>query len=221
MRDLSLGSPEKDMARSPVPAFGAAMAILIAGCGGPAVPDPRNAIAEYERAVAAGDADRVYSLLTAEARTAYGRQGTRRLLTDARAEIASAARAAASPGAVVHAEAVVPYVDGEKAVLELENGRFRISGAAGLPSSARTPAQALSDLRAALARRSYAALVRVLSADTRAALERDLRSMQVGLEHPESLRVRVRGESAEVDVPFGHKVLLKREAGVWRVYDLE
>lgn len=195
--------------------------MVVAGCGGPAVPDPREAVAEYERAVSSGDVERVHHLLTAEARTALGREGTRRLIAESREEIRAAARGAAGPKAVVHAVAVVPYVDGERAVLVLQAGRFRVSGAGGLPSSARTPAQALADLRSALARRSYAALVRVLAGDTRAALEKDLRSMQAGLEHPESLHVRIRGESAEVDVPFGHKIMLKREAGVWRVYDLE
>jgi hypothetical protein len=106
-------------------------------------------------------------------------------------------------------------------VLDLEGGHFRVSAAAGLPAGARTPAQALGELRGALARRSYAALVRVLSGETRSALEGDMRSLVEGLEHPDALDVRAHGETAEVEVPGGHKVLLKREAGVWKVVDFD
>jgi hypothetical protein len=106
-------------------------------------------------------------------------------------------------------------------VLEVEDGKYRISAAAGLPFGARTPAAALSELRRALAQRSYAALIRVLSSDTRGAVEGDMRTLVEGLERPDALDVKVHGESAEVSVPGGHKVLLKREAGIWRVHDFD
>jgi hypothetical protein len=96
-----------------------------------------------------------------------------------------------------------------------------VSAAAGLPAGARTVAEALGELRGALAERSYAALVRILSTDTRGAIEVDMRSLVSGLEHPDALEVKVHGETAEVDVPGGHKVLLRREAGVWRVHDFD
>lgn len=195
--------------------------MALAGCGGPAVPDPRDAIARYGRAAAAGDADIVYSMLTAEAKAAYGRAGTRQRLSDAKGEIGAFARSAASPGASLHTRAVVEFVDGGQAVLDIEDGHFRISSAAGLPSAPSTPAAALSELRTALGRRSYAALIRLLSSDTRAALERDLGSLYRGLERPESLRIDTQGDTAEVGIPNGHRVLLRREAGVWRIHDFE
>ena len=112
-------------------------------------------------------------------------------------------------------------MDGERAVLVLENGEFRVDSAAGLPALPRTPGAALAELRAALARRSYSALVRVLSRDTRAAIERDLGALVEGLAHPDSLLVKVHGEAAEVQVPGGHRVLLEREGGVWRIRDFD
>jgi hypothetical protein len=142
-------------------------------------------------------------------------------LDEGRAEIMQQARAMASPSANVRAVAEVRYVDGEVSVLVVEGGRYRISAAAGLPAGARTPSQALGELRGALSRRSYPALVRLLSSDTRAALEGDVRALVSGLERPDTLSVKVHGETAEVEVPGGHKVLLKREAGVWRVFDLD
>ncbi|HEX4335989.1 MAG TPA: hypothetical protein VH062_08760 [Polyangiaceae bacterium] len=163
----------------------------------------------------------MYALLTDDARATYGVAGTGKLLAESRKEITDHAAAMASSTATVRASAEVRYVDGETAVLAVEHGGYRITAAAGLPSGARTPSQALGELRGALSRRSYAALVRLLSSDTRAAVEGDLRSLVVGLERPDALSVKVHGETAEVEVPGGHKVLLKREAGLWRIHDFD
>ena len=106
------------------------------------------------------------------------------------------------------------------AVGGLRTRLLKVGSAAALPSAPRTPAQALDDLRQALARRSYAAFLRVLSAETRSALESDLGAVVRGLEEPETLDIELRGETAEVELPGGHVVKLKRERGVWRIEDL-
>lgn len=200
---------------------GAVAALAVAGCTGAALPDPRLTAAEFAAAAARGDAQAVHGLLTRASRRDFGLEGTRRLLADGRSEILRQAGALASPSASVRAIAEVPYVDGERAVLEVDGGQYRISAAAGLPPAARTPAQALTALRSALARRSYAALVRLLAKETRGSIEGDLRTLVEGLDRPESLEVKVHGEAAEVEIPGGHKVLLKREAGLWHVLDFD
>ena len=63
-------------------------------------------------------------------------------------------------------------------------------------------------------------MVRVLSAETRGALESDVSAIVRGLEDPETLDVEVEGDEAEVELPGGHVVKLKRESGIWRVEDL-
>jgi hypothetical protein len=194
---------------------------MTAGCGARALPDPRVTVAEYRDAAARGDATAVHRLLTDDARLAYGQNGTRRLLDDARVEILAQATSAALPVATVRAVAEVPYAGGERAVVDIEDGRYRVSAASGLPSAARTPAQALADLRAALSRRSYAALIHLLSTETRQALERDLRALVDGLANTDALEVKVSGATAEVTVPGGRRVVLKREEGVWRIHDLD
>ena len=75
-------------------------------------------------------------------------------------------------------------------------------------------------MRKALARRSYPALVRVLSQETQSALESDWDALVRGLEDPETLDVRVQGDRAEVELSGGHIVKLRRELGVWRIEDL-
>lgn len=196
-------------------------ATAMAGCAARALPDPRDTVAEYRDAAARGDSRAVHRLLTEDARAAYGEAGTKRLLDDAKGEIVAQATAAAAKSAEVRAVAEVPYAGGERAVVDVNAGRYRVSAAAGLPSAARTPSQALADLRAALSRRSYAALVHLLSTETRQALERDLRALVDGLANPDALEVKISGATAEVTVPGGRRVILKKEEGVWRVHDLD
>ena len=121
----------------------------------------------------------------------------------------------------MEATARIPLTNGNDVELTLENDGFRVDAAETLPSAARTPTAALEGLRQALGRRSYPAFLRVLSAETRFAIESDLRSLTAGLGDPKSLDVRVEGDRAEVELPGGHSVRLKREGGIWRVEDLK
>ena len=204
-------------------ASGAGLVLLevSAGCARPALPDPRAAAQKYARAAERGDADAIHAMLTSKAQRSYGRPGTRRMVAESRRELARQGRALAAKDSTIQTSARVRFADGEQAELQVEGGDFKIRSAAALPAGARTPVQALQELRAALARRSYGSLMRVLGTDTRSALENDLRSLVDGLEQPETLDVRVSGDRAEVEVPGGHSVKLKREAGVWRVEDFD
>jgi predicted nucleotidyltransferase len=105
--------------------------------------------------------------------------------------------------------------------LSLEQGQFRVSSAAAFPSGANTPVQALHELRAALARRSYRALAHVLSSEARGDVERQASDLATGLEHPETLDIVVAGDRATVTTPGGHRVELVNESGVWKVRDFE
>ena len=139
----------------------------------------------------------------------------------AKTELGSQGVGLLAPGSRVQASAEIRFQDGESALFELEDGAFRLSSLGNLPSRARTPSQALGDFRRALARRSYPALLGVLSPETRSALEGDLKSLVLGLENPETLDVKVSGDSAVVNVPGGHQVRLRREAGVWTILDFD
>jgi hypothetical protein len=198
-----------------------ALSGLTYGCGGPALPDPRKAAQAYADAAVRGDSDRIYGLLSRDARRGIGRDGARRMVRDARRELSAEGRALRARGSTVEAQATVLLADGSEVELSLEDGGFRVDAAATLPSAARTPAQALDGLRRALAKRSYPALLRVLSVEARSALERDLRALVKGLEDPAALDVRVNGDRADIELPGGHSVSLKREQGVWRVEDVK
>src|SRR5262245_40146300 len=152
----------------PSAVLGAALAC--AGCTRSPMPDPKDAVSAYEAAATRGHAKDIYGTLSERSRNALNVAAVERIVCDERAELASQAKAVAEPGAMVRASARVRYADGEDATLDVEEGGFRVSSADGLPAAARSPVAALEQLRRALARRSYAGLMRVLSPATRSAI---------------------------------------------------
>jgi hypothetical protein len=143
------------------------------------------------------------------------------LVRESQKEIGRTAKAVQAAEARVEASAETRFSDGESATLVLEDGRFLVDAASLLPARPRTPSQALSGLRRALSRRSYPALMAVLAGDSQSAVESDIGSLVNGLEHPETLDIQVNGDAAEVQLPTGHLIKLKREGGVWRVLDFD
>jgi hypothetical protein len=210
------------MTRIPLaPAALAVFAMLASACVGSSVPDPKTAAEAYARAAEQGDADAIYGMMTSSAQKERSRDEVRAIVKDERTELAEEARALAAKDARVDATARLRFADGEEAALDLADGAFAVTSAGALPGGARTPEEALDQLRRVLARRSYAGLMRVLSPSTRAAIEQDLRALVTGLDHPETLPVTLAGDTATIAVPGGHHVRLKRESGVWRVDDFD
>jgi hypothetical protein len=201
-----------------------ALAVAVAasgGCSPSVLPDPRVAAADYARALERGDSDAVYDMLTSDAQREQGRAGVKKLVQGSKQELLRNARAVTGDKAKVEMQATLRFADGEEAELPVDHGAFRVGSAGTLPEGARTPSEALAALRQALARRSYAGILRVLSTETKSSLESDVRSLLEGLEQPETLDVKVTGDTAEVTIPGGHSVKLKRESGVWRVEDFD
>src|SRR6187399_2069552 len=73
------------------------LAGLAAGCAEARLPDPKLAAQRYAEAARAGDSERIYALLSSEAQRDYGRQGTRRLVEQAKVELGRQASALLSP----------------------------------------------------------------------------------------------------------------------------
>lgn len=204
-----------------LPVWGLSLVALVGGCSRPAVPDARAAALEYARAARAGDHQAIYGMLTERSQRELGADRTKALVQDARGELARTGAALQKGPLTVQATAEIRYLDGEKAMLELESGRFQVAQMGTLPSGAVTPAQALAELRMALARRSYPALMRVMSSATRGSMENELRALVNGLEEPETLDIKVEGDQAEVELPDGQTVKLRREEGLWKIDDFD
>lgn len=201
--------------------FGVGVGVGVGACAPSTLPSPHTAAKQYARAAEKGDADALYAMMTLSAQRARGKEAVATLVRSEARELGERGRDLGSNGARIESVARLRFDDGEEAVLQLSNDGFRVSAAGLLPGGASTPEQALDQLRRALARRSYPALLRVLSPATRAAVEHDLRSLVIGLERPSALPIEVLGESANVVVTGGHRVKLRRENGIWRVEDFD
>ena len=197
------------------------VALGAVSCVRESVPDPRTAARAYAEAAERGDADAIYAMLDSESKRSMTLADVRKMVAQERAELRDQAKAIRAPQAEVKASARLRFADGEDASLEIKNGKFLIASADALPTGARTPAQALEELRRVLARRSYAGLMRVLTQASRSAMENDLRSLVQGLEDPEGLDVQQTGDTAVVHVPGGHLIKLRREGGAWRIEDMQ
>jgi len=209
-----------------------AASLCALGCGAPALTPPDAAVRAYAEATARGDSAALHAMLSEEARRGLTLEELRARVGDAKAELAehgalalrtieldaSRADAAVSPPLEIRADALLD--GGARASLTLEDGGFAIDDGDLLPTRARSPVAVLARLRAALARRDYAALVRLLSPTSARALEESLGSLVEGLDQPDALLIDERGDGAVVRVPGGHVVRLRREGGAWFVDDL-
>ncbi len=196
-------------------------AVLAAGCASRAVPDPRAAVRVYVEAAAHGDADSLYTMMTRASQQSMSREAAARKIADEREELADQARELGRSDVRLEATARLRYADGEEVALDLRDGQYGVTSAGAFPFGAKTPEEALDQLRRVLARRSYAGLMRVLSPATRAAVEGDMRTLVDGLTRPETLPLQVSGDAALVAIPGGHQVKLKRASGIWRVDDFD
>src|SRR5687768_890669 len=96
-------------------------------CGRPALPDPRQAAREYAERAGRGDADGVYEMMSTKAQRTYGREGVRKLVAEAKPELAAQARSLKGEAIAVEATATVPLANGDHVELSLEQGDFRVA----------------------------------------------------------------------------------------------
>lgn len=218
----TMSAPPLVRCSAPLKSGVVAIGLLLTACRPAArVPDPAAALAEYTRAMESGDAVALRDMMTEESRRFLSNQDVKRLLNEQKQELTAHAKGLAEQGQVVSSTARLRYADGEVATLDEKDGRYYVTAASGLPAAARTPNEALKQLRIVLARRSYSGLLRVLTSDARTAMDEDVQSLVEGLRQPEALDVEVKGDRARVTVPGGHRVLLRRRDGVWRIEDLD
>ena len=185
-----------------------------------AVPETDSAVQQFAEAARDGNSDAIYDVLTQEAQRTYGRSGVRELVAESRQELRKRGEALLEGPRQVSQSARVRFDHGAVAEVALEHGQLKVASAGLLPARPRTAAEALEQLRGALERRSYPALMRVLSRETAATLDQDIAGIVDALESPTMLDIKESGEDAEVQLPGGHWVKLRREDGVWRVHDL-
>jgi hypothetical protein len=184
------------------------------------VPDPRATASAFADAAQRRDADAAWALLDPQLGARLDRAAFERQLADNAPELKALAAhlSRVDPAALSVAE--VELRDGERVLLRLEDGQWRIDGGVLDAQALDTPVAAVIELRRALARQSLPALLRVLSAERRAAwLAAFERSMELSAD-PLDLELDVRGDEAVVHLRGGGEIRLRREGGTWHVHDV-
>jgi hypothetical protein len=194
------------------------------GCARPgALPGPEDTVRRYVDAVRADDAQAAYDLLDPATRAevpfdrfaAAMRENRPELLDQAAALEEALAQREVRP----RARARLP--GGESVTLVEEADGWRVeSGVAQLPVL-ETPRDAVLALRRALLRRSLPDVQRVLSRATRDELEADIQRLLDETADELDLEYEVEGDQAQVRTSGGRQIHLIREAGEWRVVDVQ
>lgn len=196
---------------------------LVAGCGGgPPVEGPSGRILAYADALERGDAERAWALLDEDARRGRSRTEHAALMRQNEAELREQGEALerAAGSDAVEARAHVTLASGETVVLVLEDGRWRIDGGVLDAYGMGTPRDAVAAFRRALMRRDLNGIERVLSRQTRAEWEEEVRRVIDSTADPDDLEVEIQGNRARVRTTGGGSVELVRESGEWRVVDV-
>lgn len=199
---------------------------LLTACGAAvttnSVEAPDATVRAYAAALRAGDAAAIRELMTAETQARVSEAEVARLLEENREELrerAQQAEAALEGG--VSTRAAVRLVDGEVAVLGLEAGHWRIVGGVLDAPALLTPEDAVRSLRMFLRRRSLPGLLRVLAHGPRADLEAEVARFLDDTEDELDWETEVHDNEAFVRTSAGRVIHLVREAGEWRVADVE
>lgn len=212
------------MYRRAVRALVAMTALTLACGGGPTrVAGPEATLEAYTRALRAGDSRAAYDLLDPETREAIAYEEFEATFESNQAELREQADQVedAVKADEVASRAEVPLREGEKAILTLEDGRWTLLGGVLDAPALQTPLDAVAALRHAIQRRSLRGLMRVLSREARAGLDDERRRFLEETADPLDLEVEIQGNEARVRLTGGRLLRLRREAGEWRVVDVE
>ncbi|MBI2392371.1 MAG: hypothetical protein HYV09_22485 [Deltaproteobacteria bacterium] len=195
---------------------------LSAACmGAQAIPDPRAAAEAWADAADRGDAEALHGMLTKRSRATISKSDVAATVASAKAELKDQAKEIRDAKGIV-AVAILRWDDGTEASLVLENGRFRVRNAVLMPGGGTRPEEAIAGFRDALRRRSYPALLRMLTPALRAAVEAQLKGIESAIGDPEKLPIPSdAGDEVEIKLENGHKLRLKRIDKTWYIDNFE
>lgn len=199
------------------------LALAFPGCGGgPREEGPSRAVQRYAGALARGDARAAWALLDEEARRGRTEEQHAALMqsnADELREQGEALGRAADPE-TIDAHARVELASGESVVLVLEEDGWRVDGGVLDAAGLATPLDAVAAFRRALMRRDLPGVERVMSRQTRAEWEAQIRRLVESTEDADDLEVEIQGNRARVRTTGGGSIELVRESGEWRVVDV-
>ena len=195
--------------------------LILAGCGGGAsTSGPSRVIRSYGDALVSGDAEASWRLLDEDARRGRTVEEHAALVEqngeELREQGRSLSRAAGSDAVSAHARVVLG--SGETVLLVLEEDGWRIDGGVMDAAGLATPLDAVAALRRALMRRDLRGVERVLSRQTRAEWEEEVRRVVESTEDGDDLEVENPGQPRPACAPRGaapSSSSASRASGAW------
>lgn len=202
-------------------------ACLLAGlctvaCAKTSIPDPRAAAEAWAEAAEKGDADALHAMLSKRSRATISKSDVAATVAQAKGELKDQAADIRAAKDKISAVAVLRWDDGTEASLVLSNGRFFVQSAMLMPGGGATASEAVAGFRDALRRRSYPALLRMLTPSLRAAVEAQLKGLEKSIGDPDKLPYPTdSGDELEIKLENGHKLRLKRVDKTWYIDNFE
>lgn len=199
------------------------MSAACSACGRTSsIPDPRVAAEAWAAAADRGDADALHGMLSKRSRATVSKADVAATVSSAKGELKDQAKEIRDAKDHISAVAVVRWDDGTEASLVLENGRFHVKSAMLMPGGGATAPEAVAGFRDALRRRSYPALLRMLTPALRATVEAQLKGLEKAIGDPEKLPYPTdSGDEVEIKLENGHKLRLKRVDKTWYIDNFE
>ncbi len=215
--------------------FGSAcVAAVLVTCCASQPSSPQDTLAAYAAALRAGQSREAYDLLSVEAKKDIPYESFQRIVRENPSELLDIGRALAQPAAPPRVTALVRAPNGESLLLVLEDGAWRVEGAAIDLYGQATPDAALHSFVRAFKNRRYDVLLRFVPEAEREGLgAAELKRAWEGEDRTEleslvgavetsltSANLEVTGDRATMAFGTGGTVELVREAGLWKVEDL-
>lgn len=197
--------------------------VVCVGCASGA-PHPRDAVEAYLAAVEARDASAVYAMLDESARMDMNAEAFERYFDEHYDDIlvqskALAARVASQEQAL-EVEAQVP-VAGSVAPVTWAEGRWYLAGESPTGAALETPRDTLEALLRALTTRDLERVMGLLSQEQRTVYVQEMDALRGSLVESLDNNLITNGDTAVLPLDNGDKILLVREAGVWKIQGYE
>ncbi|MGF1467731.1 MAG: hypothetical protein ACFCGT_16520 [Sandaracinaceae bacterium] len=199
------------------------LVVLVAACAGARAQGPAATLEAYADALSTGDAEAAWQHLDDAARRGRQREQHAALMERNAAELRELGGTLAEAVGTdrVRTSARLRLGSGEEVRLVLEDGGWRVDGGVLDAAGLATPRDAVAALRRALMRRDLEGLERVLSRQTRAEWEEEVRRIVEATADPDDLEVEVQGTQARVRTTGGGVIVLVRESDEWHVVDVQ
>ncbi|MFC1641215.1 hypothetical protein ACFL5O_00805 [Myxococcota bacterium] len=211
------------------------LALLASGCGAAATSQhPQRILSAYAQALEQGKVEAAYGLLSQEAQKSIPLDAFRRMVIENRDEVKNISNSLLRPSSSAQVTATVTTRDGHTLLLVLEDGQWKVDGAALDLYGQRTPEGTVQSFVRAFENKRYDVLLRFVPAseteglnkaklrqawegDQKAEMQRLVQALKAALPTARFERI---GHRATMTYGSGGTVELVHEAGAWKIEDL-